>query len=127
MQWVHAGDDPDGTWMQPLGLLGEHNRRNALIARAVCRPWASPRPRDEHAMARGRGVRRPGQPAAGCRHGRRRDFVDDSLSTNVLPTLAAVDSFPDRRVALLVGGQSRGIDYAPWPPGCGRGRPRPWC
>jgi UDP-N-acetylmuramoylalanine--D-glutamate ligase len=41
------------------------------------------------------------------------DFVDDGLSTNVLPALAAVEAFPDRRVALLVGGQSRGIDYAP--------------
>jgi UDP-N-acetylmuramoylalanine--D-glutamate ligase len=40
-------------------------------------------------------------------------FVDDNLSTNVLPALAAVEAFPDRRVALLVGGQSRGIDYAP--------------
>jgi UDP-N-acetylmuramoylalanine--D-glutamate ligase len=41
------------------------------------------------------------------------DFVDDSLSTNVLPTLAAVDAFGGRRVALLVGGHDRGIDYAP--------------
>ncbi|MGH3244711.1 MAG: glutamate ligase domain-containing protein, partial [Trebonia sp.] len=38
-------------------------------------------------------------------------FVDDSLSTNVLPTLAALDAFPGRRVALIVGGQDRGIDY----------------
>ncbi|MGB6583290.1 MAG: cyanophycin synthetase, partial [Streptosporangiaceae bacterium] len=40
-------------------------------------------------------------------------FVDDSLSTNVLPTLAALDAFPARRIALIVGGQDRGIDYAP--------------
>jgi UDP-N-acetylmuramoyl-L-alanine---L-glutamate ligase len=40
-------------------------------------------------------------------------FVDDSLSTNVLPTLAALDAFPGRPVALIVGGQDRGIDYAP--------------
>jgi UDP-N-acetylmuramoylalanine--D-glutamate ligase len=38
-------------------------------------------------------------------------FVDDSLSTNVLPTLAALDAFPGQRVALIVGGQDRGIDY----------------
>ena len=47
-------------------------------------------------------------------------FVDDSLSTNVLPTLAALDAFPGRRVALIAGGHDRGIDYAPlaawwWP------------
>jgi UDP-N-acetylmuramoylalanine--D-glutamate ligase len=40
-------------------------------------------------------------------------FVDDSLSTNVLPALAALDAFPARRVALIVGGHDRGIDYAP--------------
>ena len=40
-------------------------------------------------------------------------FVDDSLSTNVLPTLAALDAFPGCRIALIVGGQDRGIDYAP--------------
>jgi UDP-N-acetylmuramoylalanine-D-glutamate ligase len=40
-------------------------------------------------------------------------FVDDSLSTNVLPTLAALDAFPDRRIALIVGGHDRGIGYAP--------------
>ena len=50
-------------------------------------------------------------------------FVDDSLSTNVLPTLAAVDAFPGRRVALIAGGHDRGIDYAPLAAGLhGRGR-----
>ncbi len=41
------------------------------------------------------------------------EFVDDSLSTNVLPTLAALEALGDRPVALLVGGQDRGIDYGP--------------
>jgi len=50
--------------------------------------------------------------------------VDDSLSTNVLPTLAAVDAFPGRRVALIVGGQDRGIDYAPLAAGLAE-RPAP--
>ncbi len=31
----------------------------------------------------------------------------------MLPTLAALDSFPGRRIALIVGGHDRGIDYAP--------------
>ncbi len=51
-------------------------------------------------------------------------FVDDSLSTNVLPTLAALDAFPGRRVALIVGGHDRGIDYAPLAAGL-RDRPDP--
>ncbi len=51
-------------------------------------------------------------------------FVDDSLSTNVLPTLAALDAFDGRRVALLVGGYDRGIDYQPLAEGvAGRGAP----
>ena len=114
VQWVHASDDPNGTWMQPLGLLGDHNRRNALIARACLRAMGVPEAHDEEAMTRAAGgfagldsrLKLIGTVGAV-------DFVDDNLSTNVLPTLAAVDSFPDRRVALLVGGQSRGIDYRP--------------
>jgi UDP-N-acetylmuramoylalanine--D-glutamate ligase len=35
------------------------------------------------------------------------------LSTNVLPTLAAVDAFAGRRIALIAGGEDRGIDYEP--------------
>ena len=31
----------------------------------------------------------------------------------MLPTLAALDAFAGRRVALIVGGHDRGIDYAP--------------
>ena len=31
----------------------------------------------------------------------------------MLPTLAALDAFPSRRIALIVGGHDRGIDYAP--------------
>jgi len=42
----------------------------------------------------------------------------------VLPTLAALDAFPGRRVALIVGGQDRGIDYAPLAAGV-RGRTAP--
>lgn len=40
-------------------------------------------------------------------------FIDDSLATNVLPTLAALAAHPEGRLALLVGGQDRGIDYRP--------------
>jgi UDP-N-acetylmuramoylalanine--D-glutamate ligase len=40
-------------------------------------------------------------------------FVDDSLSKNVLPTVAALDAYQHERVALIVGGHDRGIDYGP--------------
>ncbi|MBW3591439.1 MAG: UDP-N-acetylmuramoyl-L-alanine--D-glutamate ligase, partial [Actinobacteria bacterium] len=41
------------------------------------------------------------------------EFVDDSLSTNVLPTVAALSALQPNRIALLVGGKDRGIDYTP--------------
>jgi UDP-N-acetylmuramoyl-L-alanine---L-glutamate ligase len=37
VEWVSADDDPGADWMAPLGLLGAHSRRNALIARACLR------------------------------------------------------------------------------------------
>ncbi len=41
------------------------------------------------------------------------EFVDDGLSTNVLPAQAALEAFAERPVALLVGGHDRGLDYTP--------------
>jgi UDP-N-acetylmuramoyl-L-alanine---L-glutamate ligase len=114
VHWVHAADEPDATWMEPLGLLGRHNRRNALIARCCLAAMGLAGAADDEALRAA---------AAGFRHLDHRLqatgqvdgvlFVDDSLSTNVLPTLAALDSFPGRRVALIAGGHDRGIDYAP--------------
>ncbi|HWE90770.1 MAG TPA: UDP-N-acetylmuramoyl-L-alanine--D-glutamate ligase [Pseudonocardiaceae bacterium] len=114
VRWVSAADDPAATWIEPLGLLGAHNRRNALIAREGLRGLNIPEADDEDAL------RAAAEGFAGLENRLRPigaidgvTFVDDSLSTNVLPTLAAVDAFPRRRIALIVGGHSRGIDYAP--------------
>ena len=122
VHWIRAADDPGASWMAPLGLLGVHNRRNALIARAGLEALGIEQASDpdvlwaaaagfEHLESR----LRPVGTAGGVL------FVDDSLSTNVLPTLAAVDAFPGRRVALIAGGFSRGIDYQPLADGL-RGR-----
>ncbi len=115
VRWVAVGDpDLDGPWADGLGLLGAHNRRNALVARACLEALGVPRAGDDPALARAAAgftgldsrLRRLGT-VAGV------EFVDDSLSTNVLPTLAALDAFAGRRLALLAGGYDRGIDYAP--------------
>jgi UDP-N-acetylmuramoylalanine--D-glutamate ligase len=113
VEWVRESDDPDATWMDALGLPGRHNRRNALIARGCLRALGIPGAGDDEAMrAAAEGyVGLPSRLATiGVVDGV--TFVDDSLSTNVLPTLAALDAFPGRPVALIVGGQDRGIDYA---------------
>jgi UDP-N-acetylmuramoylalanine--D-glutamate ligase len=112
--WVHADDDPAASWMDNLGLLGRHNRRNALIVQHCLTALGVPEAANEAALA---------EAAQGFEQLLSRlqvvaevggvTFVDDGLSTNVLPTLAALDAFPGRRVALIVGGQDRGIDYAP--------------
>jgi UDP-N-acetylmuramoyl-L-alanine---L-glutamate ligase len=114
VEWVSADDDPGADWMEALGLLGRHNRRNALIARRCLVALGVPAARDDTRLrAATAGYRplpsrlTPVGAVAGV------TFVDDSLSTNVLPTLAALDSLPGRRVALIVGGHDRGIDYAP--------------
>jgi UDP-N-acetylmuramoylalanine--D-glutamate ligase len=114
VEWVSARDEPGATWMDPLGLLGDHNRRNALIARHCLLALGIPEAADEAAMrkaAQGYQPLRSRLQVIGDIGGV--TFVDDSLSTNVLPTVAALEAFGGRRVALIVGGQDRGIDYAP--------------
>jgi UDP-N-acetylmuramoylalanine--D-glutamate ligase len=121
VRWV--GHDGDTGWTAGLGLLGAHNVRNALLARAALVALGVPGADDDARITEaaqgfaglGSRLHKVGQ-VDGV------DFVDDGLSTNVLPTLAAVDAFPGRRVALLVGGHDRGIDYAPLAEGL-RGRP----
>jgi len=125
LDWVSADDDPGADWMDPLGLLGRHNRRNALIARRCLAALGVPGASDDARLrAAAAGYQQlpsrlaPIGTIAGV------TFVDDSLSTNVLPTLAALDSLPGRRVALIAGGHDRGIDYAPLAAGVlARGEP----
>lgn len=125
VQWVRADDEPAADWMQPLGLLGAHSRRNALIARACLRALGVPEAGDDGALrAAAAGFAALGSRLQVIGTVGGVTFVDDSLSTNVLPTLAALDSFPGRRVALIAGGQDRGIDYQPLAAGlAGRAAP----
>ncbi len=114
VEWVSADDDQDADWMKPLGLLGQHNRRNALIARRGLIALGVPGAGDDARLRAAAAGYQP-LPSRLTPVGRVGGvtFVDDSLSTNVLPTLAALESFPGRRIALIAGGHDRGIDYAP--------------
>jgi len=114
VEWVCVDDDPGADWMKPLGLLGRHNRRNALIARRCLVALGVPGVGDDARLCAAAAGYQPlpsRLTSVGTIGGV--TFVDDSLSTNVLPTLAALDSFPRRRIALIAGGHDRGIDYAP--------------
>ncbi len=113
VRWVSADGDA-GSWTDALALRGRHNRTNALIARTCLREMGVTEASDDDCVTRA---------AAGFRGLASRlsevgtvggvEFVDDSLSTNVLATLAALATYPRRRVALIVGGHDRGIDYGP--------------
>lgn len=112
VEWVPP--DADTAWAGGLGLLGEHNLRNAEVARRVLVDLGVGEARDlarvaaaAHGFAGLPSRLRLVADQGGVR------YVDDSLSTNVLPTIAAVDAFAGCRVALIVGGYDRGIDYAP--------------
>lgn len=121
-RWVRfprapAGDVPGSgspSWVQALGLRGRHNVLNALIAAACLEEFGIDEAADPERLA---------EAAAGFRGLPHRletvrvhegvEYVDDSLSTNVLPTIAATDVFADRPLALIAGGFDRDIDYAP--------------
>ncbi|MHB8220974.1 MAG: UDP-N-acetylmuramoyl-L-alanine--D-glutamate ligase [Acidimicrobiales bacterium] len=120
VRWVAPDDTrldtggPGRGWTEALGLRGRHNHANALIARACLIEMGVAEAADDDAVARAatgfRGLDSRLSPVgtvAGV------EFVDDSLATNVLATLAALGAYRRRRVALIVGGFDRGIDYRP--------------
>ena len=123
--WIRLAEHTETRWPDALELLGDHNRRNALIAAAVLQALGVSGAHDQDRL----------RAAAGGYHalGHRLQvvaqvdgvsFVDDTLSTNVLPTIEALAAFPTRRVALIAGGHDRHIDYRPLAEGLRR-RPVP--
>jgi len=94
---------------EDVGLHGEHNRRNAAAAAAVCFARGLP------AAAVGEGLRT----FAGVPHRLEEVaraggvvWVNDSKATNVDATLTALDSFAGG-VHLIAGGQAKGQDFTP--------------
>ncbi len=115
VRWVGAADvERDAAWSRSLGLTGPHNARNASVARAVLEGLGIPGASDGDRLAEAaQGF--DGLPSR-CRSlgsVGAVEFVDDGLSTNVLPAQAALEAFAERPVALLVGGHDRGLDYTP--------------
>jgi UDP-N-acetylmuramoylalanine--D-glutamate ligase len=115
LRWVSGAEVArDTRWSAALGLTGPHNARNASVARGVLEGLGIPGASDEDRLAQAaQGF--DGLPSR-CRSlgsVGAVEFVDDGLSTNVLPAQAALQAFADRPVALLVGGHDRGLDYAP--------------
>jgi UDP-N-acetylmuramoylalanine--D-glutamate ligase len=113
-RWVEPDDDAAPLLRKALVVPGEHNLRNALMALAVLRGLGVAGVNDQGRVLTAASTF-TGLPSR-CHslgHVEGVEFVDDSLSTNVLPAQAALAAFADRPLALLVGGKDRAIDYAP--------------
>ena len=109
VSWVGASAQP---WADALGMSGSHNLVNAELAAEVLRTLGVELGQDPAAL-RSAAAGYAGLPGRFREIGRRGQvvFIDDGLATNVLPTLAALRSVEGQRLAILVGGHDRGIDY----------------
>lgn len=123
VQWVDRTTYPGG-WSAALNLIGMHNHINANLARAALETFldrtASWPAALETQDQRNAAMEQATSEFEGLAHRLEHigrigdvDFIDDGLSTNVLPTLAAVTAFPNRRVALIAGGFDRDLNYQP--------------
>jgi UDP-N-acetylmuramoylalanine--D-glutamate ligase len=115
LRWVGDGDvERDERWSGALALAGPHNRRNASVARAVLVALGIPGASDDDQLvAAAAGFDALPSRCRSLGSVGSVEFVDDGLSTNVLPAQAALHAFEARPVALLVGGHDRMLDYAP--------------
>ncbi len=105
---LHRGDTPVLD-TAPVPLPGRHNRDNLCAALAAIEALGH----DAAALARHAATFRPlphRLQALGTRDGVL--YVNDSISTTPHATLAALDVYRDRRIALLVGGHDRGLDWS---------------
>lgn len=111
--WVEDPFEAEA-WAGPLGLRGRHNLLNAAIARRCLAAAEVPGADDEAKVEAAAAGYHPlpnrletVNIVAGV------EYVDDSLSTNVLPAIAAAEVFDGRPLVLIAGGQERHIDYEP--------------
>ncbi|NCT70148.1 MAG: UDP-N-acetylmuramoyl-L-alanine--D-glutamate ligase [Xanthomonadaceae bacterium] len=94
---------------RPLPLPGRHNRSNlCAVLTALEATGIEARPLAAHAQSFRPLPNR--LQVMGTRDGI--TWVNDSISTTPHATLAALDCFAGRRIALLVGGHDRGVDWS---------------
>ena len=110
-EWISRGDEH----ILPatgLRLLGRHNALNACIALAAIAASGTSFTAEQaaEALASFAPLDHRLQPIADPSGV---TFVNDSLSTSPFAAIEALKSFDPSLVVLLVGGQDRGVDYAP--------------
>jgi UDP-N-acetylmuramoylalanine--D-glutamate ligase len=95
----------------PEGLPGAHNRSNAAAALTVLRVIGADLSSGLQSIASFRCLPHRLQ-TVGERAGVR--FVDDSISSTPVATAAALETFAEKKVTLIVGGLDRGLDWTPY-------------
>jgi len=95
-----------------LGLPGRHGASNAGVAVGALRAFGVEGAEDHARLVAAAAGYEPlqGRFREIARHGGV-SFIDDSLATNPLPTIAAIEAVGAARLALLVGGHDRGVAY----------------
>ena len=102
--------------LDDMRLAGRHNAHNALAALALCEAISLPLERCVAALRDFAGLPHRVETvldAGGVR------FIDDSKGTNVGATVAAIEGL-GRPLAIILGGDGKGQDFAPLGPVCAR-------
>jgi UDP-N-acetylmuramoylalanine--D-glutamate ligase len=94
----------------PAALPGRHNLENLATALTIARQVAPLPPDPGQVLAGFAGLPHRLKPVLE-QHGLQ--FIDDSLSTTPVATLAALEALQGRPVTLLLGGLDRGLDWQP--------------
>ncbi len=102
--------------LDDMKLAGRHNAHNALAALALCEAIGLPQDRCIAALRDFSGL--PHRVETVLEHAGVR-FIDDSKGTNVGATVAAIEGL-GRPLALILGGDGKGQDFAPLGPVCAR-------
>lgn len=108
--WIRRGDD-NVVRASAVSAPGLHNAINACAALAALELMGFDASRAAPAVATFVPLPHRLQPL-GERDGLH--WINDSISTTPLASLAALESVGDRRVALIVGGHDRGLDWTPF-------------
>jgi UDP-N-acetylmuramoylalanine--D-glutamate ligase len=94
-----------------LAAPGTHNALNACAALAALEALGLDAVKAAASLETFRPLPHRLQPL--CEHGGWH-WVNDSISTTPLATLAALESLHDRNVTVLIGGHDRGLDWSPF-------------
>ena len=108
VQWFDGHDDDLAVITMPVSLPGRHNRENLAACMAVLQKLGIRPGQVSKSLAGFEGLPHRLK-SVGEFNGV--EYVNDSISTAPVATIAALEAYRDRQVILLIGGFERGIDW----------------